>query len=580
MATIVNKTSGLEIVFAGATTYIKHGNVKLLKRVNSINIYDDSDESGNQRGQAYLSIPFNEVTEPVEANIDDLYNTVRGYIDVSSGGGGGGSSQPFAFTADNYTQLLTLTGMVSGNLAYVTNAEGTAWLPGTIGGSYYPNGIYVYTTEWTSDRNAISLQLALDDVKLDSLNDKVDALEDNDLQNRILVNQSNYLTTLGGVIDSTKEYFIDGIIDMGTTSITVPVTGLSLNGYNFEVSKLFSTEDNYTMFVSETPAIGSGNFIGQDYDILVNGANSKVYELYDATGFNAFEFSRVNYTNCTSLGDIHDYRQGLENGTGRFGGSPSLTLHGNWLGGYRITTSITRSMSDTTTEALFKAGTAFVMNSRFLTDMNVDLGTLQPFIDFAPVNFPNPSSLELVDCLITRDGVVNPQDTNISPNISASDLSSSWVGNNGITNTFVGGECVITTEVTTVISTQNVAVPVLGTQGTIDLQHFDSPVNGQLRFLGTKPVEYTVSWDFVLEGQQNGEYRIDLCRVRQGVKTVVHSQIRVINNLQGGRDVAYYTGSHHEILFQTDYTFWEVANITGSQDCTLELDSSWIIDAR
>jgi len=88
MATITNKTSGLEIVFAGATTYIKHGNVKLLKRGTNLNIYDDSDGDGNQRGQVFMTIPFSEVTSPSEANIDALYNTVRGYIDVSSGGGG------------------------------------------------------------------------------------------------------------------------------------------------------------------------------------------------------------------------------------------------------------------------------------------------------------------------------------------------------------------------------------------------------------------------------------------------------------------------------------------------------------
>lgn len=88
MATITNKTSGLEIVFAGATTYIKHGNVKLLKRGTNINIYDDSDADGNQRGQVFITIPFSEVTSPSEANIDALYNTVRGYIDVAAGGGG------------------------------------------------------------------------------------------------------------------------------------------------------------------------------------------------------------------------------------------------------------------------------------------------------------------------------------------------------------------------------------------------------------------------------------------------------------------------------------------------------------
>ena len=83
MATITNLTSGIEINYGGAVTYIKHGNVKLLKRANNINIYDDSDDDGNQRGQVYISIPFSEVTSPSTGDID----TVRGYIDVSAGGG-------------------------------------------------------------------------------------------------------------------------------------------------------------------------------------------------------------------------------------------------------------------------------------------------------------------------------------------------------------------------------------------------------------------------------------------------------------------------------------------------------------
>ena len=88
MATITNLTSGIEVDFGGALTYIKHGNVKLLKRGTNINIYDDSDDDGNQRGQVYITIPFTQVTSPVTANIDALYAAVKGYVDVSSSGGG------------------------------------------------------------------------------------------------------------------------------------------------------------------------------------------------------------------------------------------------------------------------------------------------------------------------------------------------------------------------------------------------------------------------------------------------------------------------------------------------------------
>tara|TARA_R110000772_G_scaffold148307_1_gene258886 strand:- start:15559 stop:16782 length:1224 start_codon:yes stop_codon:yes gene_type:complete len=401
-----------------------------------------------------------------------------------------------------------------------------------------------------------------------------------DLANRIIVTQDNIATTLGGTIDSTKEYFLDGIIDLGTTQITVPTTGLTLKGFSFDVSGLTSSEDNYTMFISETILIGSGNVLGSDYLIDVSGTNSKVYEIYDATGFNAFEFQRVNYNNCTSLGDIYDYRQGLESGTGRFGGSPSLTLHGLWLGGYRITTSIVRSMSDLTTEPLFKAGTLFQMNSRFLTDMNVDLGDLQPLLDFIPADFPNPSTLQLKGCLITRGGVTDSSDSNITPNVLSSHLCSNWDNNVGIPNTFIGGAAEITTEVLTTISAINTKTLLLGTWTQSDLQHFDANNNWSLRNLGTEPIDYRVTFDFVLEGTQAKEYRIYLQKDSGGVVTTEFTQLRTIDRLSGGRDVSYFTGTFGIVLNQNDFIYWEVENISGSQNCTIELDSQFIIEER
>jgi len=111
MATITNLTSGIEVNYGGAVTYIKHGNVKLLKRGNNINIYDDSDDDGNQRGQVYISIPFSEVTSPSEANIDALYSTVRGYIDVSSSGGGTDANAVHVNAANEITAITEKTSV-------------------------------------------------------------------------------------------------------------------------------------------------------------------------------------------------------------------------------------------------------------------------------------------------------------------------------------------------------------------------------------------------------------------------------------------------------------------------------------
>lgn len=398
------------------------------------------------------------------------------------------------------------------------------------------------------------------------------------LSNRIIVTQSNVAETLGGTIDSTKEYFLDGLITCtGFSTITVPSEGIFISGYNFNLSGIICTDNNFTLFTSDVG--GSGDILLQNMKMEVSGTASKVYDLTDVDGNHAIECAMVNYDNCTSLGSIDNYRQGLETDTGRFGGSPSLELVGAWAGGFRITTSITRGMSDTTTEPLFKAGLAFVMQSRFLTDMNCDLGTLQPFLDFSDTNFPNPSSLELRDMIMTRDSVTVPNDANITPNITAANLSCSWNDNNGVPNTFVGAIAQVTTEVLTTIATVSVPVVLNGTVTTSDLQHFDSPSNGQLRHLGVNPREYTVNFDFVLEGSPNRDYRIELVK-NDGSNTVIYQQTRVVNNLSGSRDVAYFTALANVILDQNDYVFWQVTNLTDNNNCTLELDSSWSVEER
>lgn len=401
----------------------------------------------------------------------------------------------------------------------------------------------------------------------------------NSLENRVVVNKDNAVSILGGDIDSTKEYFLDGIIDIGSTQITVPVGGIILNGYSFSTSGLTSSASNYTMFVSESPEIGSGQFLGSDYFITTSGSSSKVYDLYDFSGLNFFEFTRVRYIDCTSLGDIYGYLQGLESGTGRIGGSPSLTLHGTWLSGYRISTSIVRGMSNATTEPLFKAGTAFVMNSRFLTDINVDLGDLQPLLDFGPANFASSSALQLKGCIVTRSGVSNANDTNLTPNITQKDLESNWDVNNGLFNTFIGGSKTVTTEVETLIDAVNTPAVIEGVFTSKDLQHFDSPVNGRLRHLGVDPKEFKVSFNFVLEGRDSFVYKIELVKY-DGVFTTIFEQSRVINKLQGGRNIAYYNGMQNLVLNNNEYLYWQVTNLNDASSCTLEADSSWTIEER
>jgi hypothetical protein len=397
---------------------------------------------------------------------------------------------------------------------------------------------------------------------------------------RITVTQENFSNTLGGTIDPDVEYFLDGIIDIGNSSIEVPSEGIYIKGYNFDISGLTSSEDNFTMFTS--PTGGSGNILFGDFFITVSGTDSKVYDIQGSNGFEAIEVNRINYNGCTSLGVIDNYRQGLETGTGRFGGTPELELSGVWLGGYFIDTSIVRGLTDGS-YSLFKAGTGFIMNSRFRSNQNIDLNSNVSFLDFQDSNFANPSTLQLVDCLVSRNGVFDASDTSIIPNTNQGNLSSLWRNNVGINNTFVGGKITITTETQNVISgTTGTFYDIAGTFTDSSLEHFDSPSNGQLRHLGDSPREYKVFGNAVIEATQNRVLQLKVVVFDSSSSTFVDYKIqtRVVNSLQGGRDVAYFTIIENIILDKDDYVKFMVANTTDNNNFTVELDTEFILEER
>ena len=382
-----------------------------------------------------------------------------------------------------------------------------------------------------------------------------------------------------GTIDSTKIYVVDGIIDMGTISIEIPVGGINIKGLDFNVSQLVSSEDNYTMFTSPVGGSGSLNVSGVAFE--TSGTNSQVFNVVGNTGFEAIEFTSTNFNNCTSLGTIDTYRQGLEINTGRFGGTPSLTLAGTWIGGYFIDTSIVRGITDGS-YALYQAGTGFSMGSRFRSNQNLDLNNTVAFIDFSPSNFVNPSTLQLDGCIVTRGSIIDASDTTIHPNISPMDLASAWKQNVGVGNTFVGGNLTISTEVETTINTTGVFEDLAGTWTTAGLEHFDSPTQGQLRHLGNSPREFRIYINAAIDGGANDEIDLKVVVWDNSASTFIDykTQRRVINNFQGGRDVAFFTFQDNIFLDQNDYVKLQVANSSDTTNVTAELNSEFTVEPR
>jgi hypothetical protein len=383
--------------------------------------------------------------------------------------------------------------------------------------------------------------------------------------NQIIVKQSNASETLGGTIDSTKQYFIDGSVDVSGITVTVPSTGIFIAGYNLDLSELTCSDNSYTMFNGGS----AGNVFIKDLSLEVTGTGSQIFDLTDATGFNAVEFVRVNFNNCSAIGELNGFRQGLENNTGRFGGTPEMTLSGTWLGGYFIETSIVRSLTDGG-YTLFKAGTSFSMNSRFRTNQNI------------PSNFVNPSTVQVTGALVSRGGVFNSVDTNITPNISQADLESAWSNNIGMPNTFEGGKLTVSSENLTNIGAGSTWYTLNAIWNATSLEHFDSPSSGQLRHLGNSPREYKCTINFVIESQANNDLGIRLRKWDDSASSFIDfgERRRQVNSLVGGRDVAIFNFSFNVSLDQNDYVYFQVRNNNGNNNLTLELNSDWFLEER
>ena len=79
MATIINSTDGIEVTDDGGSVYfIKYANCKLIKSGDTVRIYDNSER---RSGANALRFTSSEVTTPTSNNINELYISIRNFID-------------------------------------------------------------------------------------------------------------------------------------------------------------------------------------------------------------------------------------------------------------------------------------------------------------------------------------------------------------------------------------------------------------------------------------------------------------------------------------------------------------------
>jgi hypothetical protein len=211
--------------------------------------------------------------------------------------------------------------------------------------------------------------------------------------------------------------------------------------------------------------------------------------------------------------------------------------------------------------------------------MNCDLPATGAFCDFSASNINNDESLEIFDCRVSREGVLDASDTTIHPNIDHTNVKCLWNNNAGMPNTtkYIKGS--ITAEITTVISAPDTYYPLEGTW-TIDTQsHFDSPSNGEFRLISGNGT-YQITGDLIIDGTANNEVDVRVTKSTDGGSTwptEINHIRRQINSLVGGRDVAFFPINFIATLSKNDRVRLEVENKSGTGNLTVELDSYLIL---
>ncbi len=314
-----------------------------------------------------------------------------------------------------------------------------------------------------------------------------------DLQNTIFVTEAYQLLD----IDSSKNYMLDGVIDMAGQSIPVPSGGLSISGLNGarDTAKLIDSTDNATLFTTPEGSY-SGNIVMESMSVEVTGTGSKVFDLDNAENSGAIDVTGVNFNNCTSMGELTDYRQLFFSACGFINPVDGLTLNGTWSG-LVATDSIALGSSAFT---LFKEGSGLTFSGSIRSNLNfLIVNAASVLMDFQESNILADEGVLLNGFRTTADDAM--------PNLPGSSVKVKYSDCRGIRNTYIGGQWVMTTPAATPASSPaaNTKYKILGDVTYSDLQWFsDGGGENSMEYLSSDPVEVEIKGVFTATGT-NGD---------------------------------------------------------------------------
>lgn len=314
---------------------------------------------------------------------------------------------------------------------------------------------------------------------------------------KTLVAVTNKFQLSGVNLRSDVVYVIDGFIDMESGQIVVPQGGLTIHGLDNIPSRLFSSVNNYTMFIDD--GVFAGSLVIRGLSVRVTGTGSQVFDLDNDENGGIITISDTNFTDCTSIGELTSYTQLLLSEFAAVACLDGFTFSGTWRGGIAVFTTIIDPSGTPFTGTFLKAGTALVINGSVVSNMNaVLIADAGEICDFSPSNITN-------DVGFLMAGVrTNPNSVSF-PNMPPSSVKARFANCSGTQNTYVGGQWKVTSTAVTALGSESAGtfLKMAGTTTYADLQWFSGAASNAITYIGSQSISVKAEFDMGLTGTNN-----------------------------------------------------------------------------
>lgn len=406
--------------------------------------------------------------------------------------------------------------------------------------------------------------------------------------------------TSGTVVTPDTEILIKSLDDLlvypivNTTDIQLPVAI-----YKFDIADGDSLDiAPYTIaptgVIEITNTMQSGALVSSDAtnpliktasDLYIRNialgstATSNCIEMTATTGFEALDMNTVTFTTGSCFGTINGIRQIFWRNGFSFSPTKGFLLQGDIAG---ISIFDTRLINQF--QHLLKADTGFTCDSiRSNINADVPTGSILFDIDYININEDTGYSIEgarLNGTSSNGTGLAFKDFTTGDIGQAANSAKSLFEGNTGVLaqNTRVGAYWTVTTAIATSL-VQNVSTKILGTTTASSLTHFTQTASNELTYGTEADIFAVANLSLTVDSQPNAVIRVEVVRYAGGLggtRTVVSSFDRIVNNNQGGVDLAFFSvQSAPFMLSNTDVIQLEFVNTTGNQSATLVEDSGF-----